>query len=214
MLKQVAAWSLLIATLAIANEPVSKPSKPPTIQVECHGKLRHGVVAAGGETTGTTITFEGLTWELNLLDEPTRQFAIDHHKKQISAVGSLRRTKGVEKSTRWIVDVERLSERAANPKTQGGIAPVEGAALTVSGTLKTQHATAGRVAAMELEVDGITWPLDLGEQHALQAKAVSLAGQPVTIKGNLVFVKDADAKSPPTLRVDTIDPVAVEKHKP
>ena len=160
----------------------------PFTRVECHGKLRHGVVAIGSETTGSTITFDGTTWELKLPDDASRTFAKEHHKQSITAVGSLRRVAGTEVRVRWIVEVERLSVR-------GDGAHKEGASLTVSGKLRAADAVAGESPATVIEAAGITWPLDLASDPALAAKVKSLVGKPVVLVGRLEH--GSDAKSPP-----------------
>ena len=69
MLQLATGLLLTFGVSTSAAEPQATRQSEPSIRVECHGKLRYGVVAIGGETTGTTITFDGMTWELKLPDE-------------------------------------------------------------------------------------------------------------------------------------------------
>lgn len=184
--------ALGVSTFA-ADPQATKPSEP-SVRVECHGKLRQGVVAMGGETTGTTITFDGTTWELKLPDEASRTFAKEHHKQLITAIGSLRRVVGTAVPVRWIVDVERLSERDGNTQK-------EGASLTVRGKLRTGDAAAGETPGRVIEAAGITWPLDLSQDADLSAKAESLAQKIVVVIGRLERVAGNEVPPQAIIRV-------------
>ena len=52
---------LFIASVVVADK---KPAAEDSIRVTVVGTLRTGIIAIGGETTGTTITAKGITWEL------------------------------------------------------------------------------------------------------------------------------------------------------
>ena len=85
-----------------------------SIRVEVTGKLTHGIVAIGGETTGSTITANGITWELFYGPNLELNQAADRlNGKQVRVTGSLERRQGVEVRVRWIVTVERLEETGA-----------------------------------------------------------------------------------------------------
>ena len=71
MWKLVSGISLTLCLFAMADDTCPEPS----VSVKCCGRLRHGVVAIGGETTGTTITFNRTVWELQLPDDAAREFA-------------------------------------------------------------------------------------------------------------------------------------------
>lgn len=196
MWKRLAAISFLFSAVLVADEPpVCQPKASPA-RVECHGRLRYGVVAIGGETTGTTITFEGLTWELKLPDEASRTFAKEHHKGPVTAVGTLRRVAGQEKSVRWIVDVERLTERDPD-------AVKESATITVEGQLRAGETVPGKTPGMELEVAGVPWILDLTAEAALPAQARLLEGKVVMLTGSVVPASYAEPPTP-VIRVSTL----------
>lgn len=175
---------LLLSSCAIAAQEAKPVERP--VRVECHGQLRHGLVAAGGETTGTTIKFDGTTWELQFKDEAGRTFAQSHHKQPVSITGSLRRVSGLAVAERWIIEVERCSERDATKQK-------EGASVTIHGTLKADAPAVKGTNAMLIEADGISWPLDLSAAPDLSAKANSNASHSVVIQGQLERV----ATTPP-----------------
>lgn len=80
------------------------------IIVDIRGKLRHGVVTIGGETTGTTIQVENITWELDLsADEDWSAKADRLSGKTVRVKGRLTKKEGVEVGDRWIVKVEKLA---------------------------------------------------------------------------------------------------------
>lgn len=78
------------------------------VRVEVGGTLNSEVVAIGGETTGYTITANGITWELNFKTRYEMRMAQQLHGKRVVVSGELTRKKGVEIKERWIVDVTSL----------------------------------------------------------------------------------------------------------
>jgi hypothetical protein len=79
------------------------------IQVNIRGRIRLGVVAIGGETTGTTITSRGITWDLDLgRSSELRRAAERLSGSTVLVSGSLSSRRGVELPSRWIVRVESL----------------------------------------------------------------------------------------------------------
>ena len=97
-----------------------KPAAVDSINVTVVGTLRTGLVAIGGETTGTTITAKGITWELDFgknsaLHDTAEQF----NRKRVTVRGSLERRKGVEIRERWIVTVTDV--QAVSDVNVGGI---------------------------------------------------------------------------------------------
>jgi len=80
-----------------------------SVTVKVVGKLRTGLMAIGAETTGTTITANGITWELELGKQTTfRKEAQQLDGKQVIVHGRLERKQGVEIQERWIVTVTSL----------------------------------------------------------------------------------------------------------
>ena len=198
MLQLASGLLLAFGASTFAAEPQAAKQSEPSIRIECHGKLRHGVVAVGGETTGSTITFDGTTWELKLPDEASRTFAKDHHKQPITAVGTLRRVVGTAVPARWIVDVERLSEWDVGTHK-------EGASLTVLGKLRAGDTAAGESPGTVIEAAGITWPLDLSSDTALPAKAKSLVGKSAVLTGRLEPGSKVESPPRPIIRVNKLD---------
>jgi hypothetical protein len=99
--------AFLASTTILAADP--NPNPDDSIQVTVTGTLRTGVVAIGGETTGTTVTAQGITWELDLgksgeFVESAKKF----NGKKVVVQGNLDRRPGVEVKERWIVTVTEL----------------------------------------------------------------------------------------------------------
>lgn len=95
---------------SVNGKPVGrKRAGKDSITVKVVGKLRTGIVAIGGETTGTTITANRITWELDLSKTPAFQKTAKMlNGKRAVVTGSLERRKGVERKVRWIVTVTSL----------------------------------------------------------------------------------------------------------
>jgi hypothetical protein len=79
------------------------------VTVTVVGTLHTGVVAVGGETTGTTITSDGITWALDFADGAALRRAEAFNGKKVRVEGTLLRKAGVEMKERWIVRVRMLS---------------------------------------------------------------------------------------------------------
>lgn len=112
-------WSLWIAagmmTMVAAAVSGTAPSdagkKEPDeyIKVEVKGTLRHGIAAIGGETTGTVITAKGVTWELDLRQDPKFGKQADRlNGQRVVVTGTLEVRPGIEIRRRWIVTVSAL----------------------------------------------------------------------------------------------------------
>ena len=88
-----------------------------SITVTIVGTIHGGIVAIGGETTGTTITSKGLTWELDFgKDKALRETAERLNNQLVTVTGALERHPGVEVKNRWIVTVTSLTSRTAESK--------------------------------------------------------------------------------------------------
>ena len=97
-----------------------KPAVEDSINVTVVGTLRTGIFAIGGETTGTTITAKGITWELDLgKNAAMRKAAQKFNGKKVIVQGSLERRKGVEIKERWIVTITGI--QAVGDAGVGGI---------------------------------------------------------------------------------------------
>ena len=85
------------------------PAADESIDVVVRGTLRTGIMAIGGESTGTTITARGATWELDLRqDKALRAKADALAGRRVILRGSLEVKPGVERRQRWIVTVKSL----------------------------------------------------------------------------------------------------------
>ena len=95
----------MVALAAAPKESADKDS----ITVTVMGTLKTGVVAIGAETTGTTITTQGITWELDFgKNAKLQKEAEAFNGKKVRVKGRLHRRPGVEVKERWIVTVRNL----------------------------------------------------------------------------------------------------------
>jgi hypothetical protein len=79
------------------------------IKVEMKGTIKTGIVAIGGETTGTTITVKDVTWELDLGGNKELAAAADKlNGKPALVTGTFTKVKGVERGERNVVKVTNL----------------------------------------------------------------------------------------------------------
>jgi hypothetical protein len=101
---------LAVSNLAADDKPADdKPAPEEGITVVFTGTVKTGVIAIGGETTGTTITAKGVMWELDLSANKKLQKAADNLNGKLAvARGTLERRQGVEIKERWVVKVTRL----------------------------------------------------------------------------------------------------------
>lgn len=155
-------------------------TKTPSVSVQCHGLLRHGVVAIGGESTGTTISFHRITWELQFQDDSAREFAAQHHKKPVLVTGALRKVDGTENMIRWIVDVQKISAKDSRD------AQLEGTQVTVRGTLRAALSATGDIPNLSVRTDDQTWRLDFAASREAQSAAELHIGQPVLLTGTVL----------------------------
>ena len=79
------------------------------VKVTVKGKLKTGVIAIGGETTGTAIVADGIRWELDFgKNADLLAQAQKLSGTRVLVKGRLQRKKGVEIGERWIVAVRSL----------------------------------------------------------------------------------------------------------
>lgn len=198
MWKLLVGVSLAVCVCAMAHDPPPLNRPKPSVSVECHGRLRDGVVAIGGETTGTTITFNRVVYELQLKDESQREFAKEHNKGTVTVTGTLRRITGTETKVRSIIDVDKLLERDAT-KVQ------EELRLTIQGVLRATTPDAGDTPQLTIEANGQVWPIDLSSDAKLKVKAVSLIGQSVVLTGRLEQAPEEASSVPAKIQVKSLE---------
>lgn len=100
---------LLAATFAEAGEQAPGKEGEEYVRVEVKGRLATGVVAIGGETTGTTITAGTITWDLDFGDK--KDLAAQAEKldgQRVVVTGLARQVPGVTRGPRIIIRVETL----------------------------------------------------------------------------------------------------------
>jgi hypothetical protein len=101
---------------ALGASPAPPPPGGDYIKVEIRGTLRSGMMAIGGETTGTVITARGATWELDLKGVAQgRQKAESLDGRAVLVKGALEIRPGVERRERAIVTVTSLEAAPAAP---------------------------------------------------------------------------------------------------
>lgn len=99
----------LIVHVCASQSQDSTPTGGHYVKVEVKGTLEHGVVAIGGETTGTIITAGQLTWDLDLSQrQEFAELAARLNGKTAIVTGILQRFKGVEVPERRVVTVTSL----------------------------------------------------------------------------------------------------------
>lgn len=201
MTKQALATFLILCLSTDAAES-TKPKS--AVRVECHGLLRSGVVAIGGETTGTSIAFDRVTWDLKLADETGQNFAKEHHKKSVVVVGTLRRINGVQFPNRWVIDVERIAEPDRATAKPGAEVTVVGI-LNRPETLNSPEKKSDHTPDAVIESDGFSWPLDLSANADFLKRASSHFGKPMTVKGQIERAGGADSQHRLIIRVTKLD---------
>jgi hypothetical protein len=93
-----------------AKLPIPALARGETVEVKVKGKLMHGLMAIGGETTGTVITARKTTWELDVSAPGLRAKAAKLHGKTVVVTGAVRQKAGVEIAKRTILVVRKLEE--------------------------------------------------------------------------------------------------------
>lgn len=170
----------------MANDAADKVK--PTVSVKCSGRLRDGIMAIGGESTGTTITFNRVAWELQLHDDAARKFVSEHNKAHVTVTGRLRKVAGIEVKVRWIIDVDKISIRDA-------VKVVEGADVAILGTLRTSGSN--QRYKMQVESDNQAWPIDVSRDIESPYAPESFLNKQVYLTGSLErdSVKDGEEES-------------------
>ncbi len=107
---RLARMSLLVAALMLTVVPVAADNdNHQYIKVEIRGILETGVIAIGGETTGTVINANGVTWELDFGDNKNfHDLKKRLHRKEALVTGTYKKIKSVEIRERNIVKVTTL----------------------------------------------------------------------------------------------------------
>jgi len=117
----------IVSNVEVKEDGRWEPTKLPlaglvegkAVTVRVRGTLTHGIIAIGGETTGTTIRFGETTWELDL--RKAKMFSSAAEKlsgKRVVVSGLVRTQKGVEIGTRTILAVGSIEsvQQKAVPK--------------------------------------------------------------------------------------------------
>ena len=106
----------LLMLLTLGASPAPPAEGGDYIKVEIRGTLRTGVMAIGGETTGTMVTARGAKWDLDLTRLPEgRQKAEALDGRAVLVKGTLEIRPGVERRERAIVTVTSLEAAPGKP---------------------------------------------------------------------------------------------------
>ena len=105
-------FAAVILSAVMLNAADPKPAATEeSVEVTVVGTLHTGIMAIGGETTGTTISAKGITWELDFdKSGELRAKANALGKQKVVVKGTLERRPGVEVKERWIVHVTALQK--------------------------------------------------------------------------------------------------------
>jgi len=207
----------LFSLVVTADEAFFQEDEPePSISVLCQGSLRHGVMAIGGETTGSTITFHRTTWELKFPDKTSAELAARYHKKPVVVTGTLRSVVSIEKKVRWIVDVTRVAEPDSRQ------APKDSARIAIRGTLRAALSQTGNTPDYSITVDRRVWKLDLAADPEIQTSAEPLIGRHVLVNGIVPPppekterpTEKRNVSLPPIVRVKSIQAATSTKDAP
>ncbi len=198
MLKQLCALILMcvVSVMAAADDTKAVDTGiEKGVSVEFCGRLRHGVVAIGGESTGTNISAGRIIWEVQLNNDADREFAATNHKQTVVVSGRLRKVRGVEMKDRWIIDVKKLSVPDAL-KDQPAVK------LTIAGLLRA--AEPASVAWMAIEATEQVWPIDRPSDAAVTIAAETMVGQSVLLTGSLKTDAEYVPGSMPLIQVTSV----------
>jgi hypothetical protein len=108
----------MIGSLEVQIDGKSQPATLPlkelaagqTLEVFVTGAVESGIVAPGGETTGTVIHFQNKTWELNLSSDPKMIGEVAANQgSEFIVIGSVSQRPGVKVKTRTILNVQSHS---------------------------------------------------------------------------------------------------------
>lgn len=100
-----------ILCLSLPADAAEEGKKDEPKKVEMKGALEVGIVAIGGETTGTILKTKDGTFELDLAkNKELQQKAIKLNGKEVAVSGTLVIRPGVEVKERKIITVTTLEE--------------------------------------------------------------------------------------------------------
>ncbi|WP_437224272.1 hypothetical protein SH661x_003560 [Planctomicrobium sp. SH661] len=100
--------STLFTTALKADPPAPAATKP----VTATGTLEPGIMAIGGETTGTLLKLPNRVYELEFRENSELQEQAEKlNGKEVTVTGPLRLVRGVERKDRWVITVDQLAPR-------------------------------------------------------------------------------------------------------
>jgi hypothetical protein len=91
---------------AVANPGATTATAPAKLTLS--GTLQTGIMAIGGETTGTELNAGGMRYELDFTDPALKKKAEELNAKVVVVTGALTIRQGVERKQRLIFLVDKL----------------------------------------------------------------------------------------------------------
>ena len=124
------------------------------VEVNIVGTLQTGLMAIGGETTGTTITAGNIVWELQT--ESGAGLFAEFHGRRARVTGRLTKRTGTEIAVRWIVHVAEISdpEGIGNAVGFGGQQDNEKLDAFVQIQVQQSGGIAGMIVSTSVDADG------------------------------------------------------------
>lgn len=161
------------------------------MNVEINGDLRTGLVAIGGETTGSDITAKGWRFELDYPNDDMAALADRLARtKHAQVLGTFRLVKGVELPDRWVLDVKKIRATPRDMKPSIKVA-IYGAFHADDVIAEKRHDT--------ISTRGIKWQIDLSMSfNPAGLKALLIKKEHVHLGGEL---KAKSGDTPPELVV-------------
>ena len=98
-----------------AKLPIAALSKGQKVEVQVKGKMVDGMMAIGGETTGTIIRARNVIWELDVSGPGLRDKTALLNGKIVVVTGVVQQKAGVEIAKRTILKVRTLEEGSKKP---------------------------------------------------------------------------------------------------
>jgi hypothetical protein len=98
-----------------AKLPIAALSKGQKVEVQVKGKMVGGIMAIGGETTGTVIGARKVIWELDISGPGLKDKAILLNGKIVVVTGVVQQKPGVEIAKRTILKVKTMEQAAKKP---------------------------------------------------------------------------------------------------
>ncbi len=182
----------LAATICLTFTFVPMLQADEYMNVEISGKIRTGLFAVGGETTGSDITANGWRFELEYPKQELAELAdkLSESGKSAHVLGEFRLQPGVELADRWVLTVKKVRPTPHKVKPFIKIALI-GDFEKIGDMIATRK---------------IKWKVDLSQSHLPAKTKARLVGQ-MAAEGHVHLggkLKEKSGDNPPEFVVDFI----------